>query len=306
MVHQAMRWSLAIILALLACNVASVNEHGGASTAEATALSEYKIDPKAPCGTRCQVKRALGAWGDLVQIDVGSLMNKYSHMKVDRKAIRALKRTSIGFQKRVDKAERLLTDEDSGKLKLSFKHLKSLDDRAKKKVALIPRSGTSTRSKALASAKAIDIEHKAVDKYERQAQDERALRHISRSSQKLQDAVQELSGRQVVLLSPTLSKPVKGLSHACDRIQKQIQQTETQGTVQSHKQRVELESRVRDLWKTFKQHSKTAQGHKKIARLQQQMKLLTVHKAKIDKDFDPDQAGPRAVSLSIDIHRSQC
>lgn len=281
------------MLALLACNVASVDEHADATSV--ASLREYKIDPKAPCGTRCQVKRALGAWGDLVQIDVGSLMNKYSHMKVDRKAIHALKLTSIGFQKRVDKAERLLSEEDSGKLKLSFKHLKALDRRAKKKVAAIPRSGTSTRSKALAAAKAIDIEHKAVHKYERQSSDERALRHISRSSHELVGAVQKLSSRQVVMLSPSLSKPVEALSDACNRIQKQLQKTEMHGTAESHQQRVELESRVQALWKTFELHSKSAEGHKKVDDLKHQLKLLTAHKATIDQGFDADEAGPRAV-----------
>jgi len=293
MVSRIMLWSWAILLALLACDVASVDEHADA-TSVAT-LTEYKIDPKAPCGTRCQVTRALGAWGDLVQIDVGSLMNKYSHMKVDRKAIRALKLTSIGFQKRVDKAERLLSEVDSGKLNLSFKHLKALDNRAKKKVAAIPRSGTSTRAKALAAAKAIDIEHKAVHKYERQSSDERSLRHISRSSHELVGAVRKLASRQVVLSSPALSKPVKALSHACDSIQKQLQKTEMHGTVESHKQRVELESRVRALWKTFQQHSKSAEGHKKVNDLKHRLKLQTAHKATIDKGFDADEAGPRAV-----------
>merc|ERR1711865_899660 len=193
------------------------------------------------------------------------------------------------------KAERLLSEEDSGKLKLSFKHLKALDRRAKKKVAAIPRSGTSTRSKALAAAKAIDIEHKAVRKYEQQSSDERALRHISRSSHELVGAVQKLSSRQVVLLSPSLSKPVEALSDACNRIQKQLQKTEMQGTVESHKQRVELGSRVQALWKTFEQHSKSAEGHKKVDDLKHQLKLLSAHKATIDQGFDVDEAGPRAV-----------
>jgi len=68
-----------------------------------------------------------------------------------------------------------------------------------------------------------------------------------------------------------------------------------QGTIESHKQRVELGSRVQALWKTFEQHSKSAEGHKKVDDLKHQLKLLSAHKATIDQGFDVDEAGPRAV-----------
>jgi hypothetical protein len=290
---RLIRWvTSAIMLAAILYQVATADEQS-----DAVSLSEYKIDPSAPCGTRCQIKRALGAWGDVVPVNVGGLISKYSHMKVDRKASSALKKASIGFQKRVDNAERLLTGSDTDKLKMAFKHLKLLDNRVKEKVESIPRSGSSTRAKALSAAKAIDTERKAVKKYELQAQDERSLRHVSQSSQMLANAIQELSQRQ--LLSPSLSARVNDLKHACKQIQQQIQDAEMQGTEHSHKQRIELESQVKALWKTLKRHSKAVEDHHQLLGLQKEMKLLTIHKAAIDTTFDQNEAGPRAVMHEV-------
>ena len=139
-------------------------------------MEGYVIDPQAPCGRRCQIKRALGAWGGMVQVDVGSLMTRYKRMSVDRQAIKALKGASIGFQKRVDAAERSLRPEDSKKLKTAFQQLKAIDNRVKSQVQKIRVRGSSANRKvALLAAKLIDAERHQLGRYERRAEGQSSL-----------------------------------------------------------------------------------------------------------------------------------
>eukprot|EP00656_Telonema_subtile_P043993 TRINITY_DN502_c0_g2_i1.p1 TRINITY_DN502_c0_g2~~TRINITY_DN502_c0_g2_i1.p1 ORF type:complete len:606 (+),score=122.96 TRINITY_DN502_c0_g2_i1:179-1996(+) len=259
-------------------------------------LAKYEVDPSAPCGTRCQIKRALGAWGDMLQVKVGSLVSRYSRMSVDHKAIKALRSASLGFQKRVDAAERALTRVDSPRLRQAFAQLKQVDNRAKTQVSKIHAQGSNVnRETALNAAKLIDAERKALNVYERRAADESSMRSLAASVRRLAAKTTALAAQKLVLATPSLSTDVGRLVKACSQTQTQIDKTEMSGTSGSHKMRQELESRVESLWRSFHQHYKRTKGQFALNQLQHEVALVSKRKATIDATFDPNQAGRQAV-----------
>merc|ERR1711939_842474 len=107
-----------IALVLVACCVSTLG------AAESESMSNYEIDPNAPCGARCQIKRAMQAWGGLVKADPNKLLHKFRQAATNNKAVKALQKMTINIEQRLDAAERRATKQDSPCLKAMRKNLR--------------------------------------------------------------------------------------------------------------------------------------------------------------------------------------
>jgi len=107
-----MRVAQGLVAPWVACCVLSAFASG-----DSTVMSNYEIDPNAPCGARCQIKRAMQAWGGLVKADPNKLLHKFRQAATNNKAVKALQKMTINIEQRLDAAERRATKQDSPRLK---------------------------------------------------------------------------------------------------------------------------------------------------------------------------------------------
>lgn len=109
----------ALLIVLQGCG--ALEESG---TAEQT-MAAYEIDPNAPCGVRCQIKRAMQAWGGLVPADPEKLLHKYRGVETQQKALKEARGVSIQNEQRLNSLERLSVSSKNMHLTRTVKQLQS-------------------------------------------------------------------------------------------------------------------------------------------------------------------------------------
>eukprot|EP00658_Telonema_sp_P-2_P071444 TRINITY_DN606_c0_g1_i3.p1 TRINITY_DN606_c0_g1~~TRINITY_DN606_c0_g1_i3.p1 ORF type:complete len:548 (-),score=169.65 TRINITY_DN606_c0_g1_i3:138-1781(-) len=298
-----MHWS-SLVLLVLTLSLAHADEQ----TISLDSLSRYTVNPAAPCGTLCQIKRAMAAWGDVMPaVKVPSLVSKYSRMRMDRKAVKALRVQSTKLQQRLGAVHRALSEVEGNRLDPDLEALRRLDAKASKLVGQVRIRGSKADTRAaLEAAKLIDAEQAALTKFEIAVDDQRAIHTLKDQNKHLSTQLERLSGK--LNQDPSSSSErnlgiqIKQLLQHSGEIEHKLT---TQHSKLQHSSRLELEARIKRLARGYAHCVTQSEAVGELSKLEHEVSLVTQRKAAIDSGFDPNQAVGKVAVLHEVIAKAQ-
>jgi hypothetical protein len=258
-------------------------------------MGAYEVDPNLPCGARCQIKRAMQAWGGLIKVDPDKLLHKYHRMAANKAAIGSMQKMSIDIEQRLSAAEREASSKDSARLQKMRAHLHKSHAQIKKLVAAMVRSPNVKRSQTMKVAHALDVAHVVMGNVEKMAASEKAIRA---QQAKVNDLGSALTRVQKSMRADA-NAPVKALLVKLQNSHKAVAQrlSAAAHSVQGKKQLASLNKHVTKMQAGVSKLKRMRNSDKELEMLQNQHKALSQEIAQIVKRSKNTNAPGEAVSL---------
>jgi len=264
-------------------------------------MGSYSINPDAPCLTRCQIKRAMDAWGGLFRVDPDKLLAKYRHMEAVDNAQKTLVKTHVGLEQRLGAAERgASTAWESKEQKAALGRLRKVHEHIKQQIHVLSQpAAKGHRHNAMLAAHGVDVEHVMMDKYERRAAAEKSVWASKTRVARL------LRALPTTRLTAGTSKQVRdrfnAVQHEVEHLSTQINQAgaKMNGSPSDTKLASDLQLQATRQEKAVAQLGRMLHSDRQLGQLRQQFDDLHGHVKKAVASANLNRGGQQAVELEM-------
>jgi hypothetical protein len=289
-----MKVALWVVLALWASTLVVHAED------ERDTMENYVVDPKRPCGARCQIQRAMQAWGGLIKVNPDALLAKYRKAEAQGNAFQSLQRSAIEIEQRVEAATRGATPEDSPKRQKTLKRLRRVHHKVMGRVEELSRRPGEKKKAMMKLAHAMDVERVMLRRYEQMATAEASMRQDKDENAMLGESLEAAEASLQPGTSDAVKHALLGLEGAKRNIDNSVAKAvgKLAGSTKDAQLAAEIHESVHAAKQNLAKFQRMKRSEKELMPLRQKSEAL--HKTVLDAmHAAPDAAGRVAVQLEI-------